>query len=75
MRRRPMEAGRLGGVAHEADSDGAAASAEAEPPPLDDNARIGSYGIDAERAVVRLAFAAFGAGVVMLIAAIAHAPG
>ena len=39
-----------------------------------EHARIGNYGIDARRAVVWLAFAAFGAGMVMLFAAVAHAP-
>jgi len=52
--------------------------AEATAPDVDHDAerlpRI-DYGIDAWSTVVRLAFGAFGAGLVMLLAAIAHAPG
>ena len=39
-----------------------------------EDARIGNYGIDAWRVVVWLAFGAFGAGMVMLFGAVAHAP-
>jgi arsenite methyltransferase len=54
---------------------GGEASTPLDAPPRAVDARIGDYGIDAERAVVWLAFAAFGAGMVMLLSAVAQAPG
>ncbi|HEY8217943.1 MAG TPA: class I SAM-dependent methyltransferase [Acidimicrobiia bacterium] len=49
--------------------------ADADISRTDDDARIGDYGLDARRVVVWLGFGAFGAGMVMLFAAVAHAPG
>jgi SAM-dependent methyltransferase len=63
-------------VGHEAHaSDGGETAAGTERARPEDDARIGDYGIDARRSVIWLGFGAFGAGVVMLLAAVAHAPG